>query len=118
MNLSLTDEQHFLRETFSSLFAKEASPTRVRNAESMGHDPALWELLIETGALGVGVSEDLGGGGGGLLELALIAEEAGRRVAPVPFPETAAAARLLATCGERDRPHHAPPGRQRVSPAH
>ena len=115
MNLSLTDEQHFLRETFSSLFAKEASPTRVRNAESMGHDPALWELLIETGALGVGVSEDLGGGGGGLLELALIAEEAGRRVAPVPFPETAAAARLLAACGVADLLHDALSGARLVS---
>ena len=54
MNLALTDEQHFLRDTFSSLFAKEASPTRVRNAELIGYDSALWALLIETGALGVG----------------------------------------------------------------
>ena len=115
MNLALTDEQHFLRETFSSLFAKEASPTRVRNAEPIGHDSALWALLIEIGALGIGVSEDLGGGGGGLLELALIAEEAGRRVAPVPFPETAAAARLLAACGVGDLLHDALSGARLVS---
>jgi alkylation response protein AidB-like acyl-CoA dehydrogenase len=115
VNLALTDEQHLLQVTFSSLFAKEASPTRVRIAESIGHDPGLWELLIETGALGVGVSEDLGGGGGGLLELALIAEEAGRRVAPVPFPETAAAARLLAACGVRDLLYDALSGARLVS---
>jgi alkylation response protein AidB-like acyl-CoA dehydrogenase len=54
--------------------------------------------MIATGALGVGVPEDVGGGGGGILELALIAEEAGRRVAPIPFAEPAAAARLLAAC--------------------
>jgi len=99
VNLALTEEQQFVRHTFSTLFGKEADPTRVRAAEPLGHDPALWAHMIATGALGVGVPDDAGGGGGGVLELALIAEEAGRRVAPVPFAEPAAAARLLAACG-------------------
>lgn len=98
MNLGLTEEQQFVRVTFSNLFGKEASPANVRAAEPLGHDPTLWAQVIATGALGVGVPEDVGGGGGGILELALIAEEAGRRVAPVPFAEPAAAARLLAAC--------------------
>jgi alkylation response protein AidB-like acyl-CoA dehydrogenase len=98
LNLGLTEEQQFVRGTFSTLFGKEAAPERVRAAEPLGHDPALWAQIIATGALGVGVPEDLGGGGGGILELALIAEEAGRRVAPIPFAEPAAAARLLAAC--------------------
>ena len=42
----------------------------------------LWAHVIATGALGVGIPESIGGGGGGLLELALIAEEAGRRGRP------------------------------------
>ena len=99
MNLALTEEQQFVRQTFSGLFAKEADPSRVRAAEPIGHDPDLWAHLIATGALGVGVPEESGGGGGGLLELALIAEEAGRRVAPIPFAEPAVAARLLVACG-------------------
>jgi alkylation response protein AidB-like acyl-CoA dehydrogenase len=98
LNLGLTEEQQFVRGTFSTLFGKEASPARVRAAEPRGHDPALWAQMIATGALGVGVPEDVGGGGGGILELALIAEEAGRRVAPIPFAEPAVAARLLAAC--------------------
>lgn len=102
MNLSLTEEQQFVRETFSSLFATESPPSRVREAEATGHAPVLWDLIVQTGALGVGVAEDVGGGGGGLLELALIAEEAGRKVAPIPFAEPAAAARLLADCGASD----------------
>ncbi len=101
MNLALTEEQQFVRQTFSALFGKEADPARVRAAEPLGHDPDLWAHLIATGALGVGIPEDIGGGGGGLLELALIAEEAGRRVAPIPFVEPAAAARLLAAYGAR-----------------
>jgi alkylation response protein AidB-like acyl-CoA dehydrogenase len=101
VNLALTEEQQFVRQTFSALFGKEADPARVRAAEPSGHDAELWGHLIATGALGVGIPESIGGGGGGLLELALIAEEAGRRVAPVPFAEPAAAARLLAACGAR-----------------
>jgi alkylation response protein AidB-like acyl-CoA dehydrogenase len=101
VNLALTEEQQFVRQTFSALFAKEADPPRVRAAEPLGHDPRLWDHVIATGALGVGIPESIGGGGGGLLELALIAEEAGRRVAPIPFAEPAAAARLLAACGSR-----------------
>lgn len=102
MNLALTEDQQFVRQTFSALFGKEADPARVRAAEPLGHDPDLWAHLIATGALGVGIPEDIGGGGGGLLELALIAEEAGRRVAPIPFAEPAAAARLLAVYGMRN----------------
>jgi alkylation response protein AidB-like acyl-CoA dehydrogenase len=105
VNLALTEEQQFVRETFASLFAKESSAARVRQAEAAGHDPDLWQLLVETGALGVGVPQDSGGGGGGLLELALIAEEAGRRVAAVPLPEMAAAVRLLAECGAGELLH-------------
>jgi alkylation response protein AidB-like acyl-CoA dehydrogenase len=101
VNLALTEDQQFVRQTFSGLFSKEAEPARVRAAEPSGHDPQLWAHLIATGALGVGIPENVGGGGGGLLELALIAEEAGRRVAPIPFAEPAAAARLLAACNAR-----------------
>jgi alkylation response protein AidB-like acyl-CoA dehydrogenase len=101
VNLALTEEQQFVRQTFSGLFGKEADPARVRAAEPLGYDPDLWAHLVSTGAVGVGVSEDSGGGGGGILELALIAEEAGRRLAPIPFAEPAAAARLLAACGAR-----------------
>ena len=99
MNLALTDDQQAVREVFSRLFAKESSPERVRAAEPLGHDPELWKHIVGTDALGVGVIEDAGGGGAGLLELALIATEAGRHLAPIPFAEPAAAARLLAACG-------------------
>jgi alkylation response protein AidB-like acyl-CoA dehydrogenase len=101
VNLALTEDQQLVRQTFSALFSKEADPARVRAAEPLGFDPQLWAHLIATGALGVGIPESIGGGGGGLLELALIAEEAGRRVAPAPFAEPAVAARLLAACDMR-----------------
>jgi alkylation response protein AidB-like acyl-CoA dehydrogenase len=115
MNLGLTDEQHAVREAFAEMFAKEATVDRVRAAEPLGFDAALADLITATGALGIGVAESAGGGGGGLLELALIAEEAGRRLAPVPLAEPAAAARLLSGVGNLSLLGDALDGTRRVT---
>jgi len=102
VNLRLTDEQRALRETFAGLFAKECTPDVVRAAEPLGHDSSLWARMSDIGLLNIGVPEDLGGAGAGLFELVLVAEEAGRRLAPVPLAESIAATRLLAACGAND----------------
>ncbi len=105
VDLGLTREQRAVREAFAALFAKQATPERVRRAEagpSMGFDGLLWRHYADIGALGIGVPSDCGGEEGGLLELALVAEEAGRRLAPIPVAETAAAARLLGRMHEKE----------------
>jgi alkylation response protein AidB-like acyl-CoA dehydrogenase len=102
VDLGLTQEQRALRDAFAALFAKESSPQRVRSAESAGFDAPLWRHYADIGALGIGVPSDCGGGDGGLLELALVAEEAGRRLAPIPIAQTAAAARLLGRLREKE----------------
>src|ERR1700694_5478205 len=102
MDLRLTEEQRAVRDTFAALFRKESTPQRVRIAESAGFDEPLWQRYADIGALGIGVPSDCGGGDGGLLELALVAEEAGRRLAPIPVAETAAAARLLGRLREKE----------------
>lgn len=102
MDLRLTGEQISVRETFAVLFRDESPPRRVRAAELTGIDERLWRLYAETGALGIGIPPELGGGGGGMLDLALVAEEAGRRLAPIPFVESAVAARLLGRLGDKE----------------
>jgi alkylation response protein AidB-like acyl-CoA dehydrogenase len=102
VDLGLTREQRAVGEAFAALFGKQATPERVRRSEALGFDPLLWRHYADIGALGIGVPSHCGGGDGGLLELALVAEEAGRRLAPIPFAETAAAARLLGRLGEKE----------------
>ena len=102
MNLRLTEEQQALRETFAALFAKECTPDVVRGAEPLGHDASLWARMSDIGLFHIGVPEDLGGAGAGLFELVLVAEEAGRRLAPVPLAETVAATRLVGACGAKN----------------
>lgn len=86
MDLALTPEQGARRASVTALLAKHASPEQVRAAEPIGHDDALWRALGRQGWV------DLPD----LLDLALVAEELGRHLAPVPFAEVAAARRRYA----------------------
>ena len=65
-----------------------------------GIDDDAWRLLgREMGLAGLGIAEDAGGAGGGLAELAVVAEELGRSLLPVPFfSSTVLAGQVLAGC--------------------
>jgi len=98
MNLRLSADQQLLVDTFASLY-RDLSPTSVvRAAESgSGIDNKLWTALVETGAITMGVPEEHGGGGAEMLDLALVAEQHGRHLAPAPLIEAQVATRLLAS---------------------
>jgi alkylation response protein AidB-like acyl-CoA dehydrogenase len=96
MDLSLSEDQLTLRAAFAEFFDKEATVERVRAAEPLGFDQELWAKLAGTGAVAMGLPEDAGGGGASCLDLVLVAEQYGRRIAPVPFVEAAAAGHVLA----------------------
>jgi alkylation response protein AidB-like acyl-CoA dehydrogenase len=99
VDLALSDVQQELVAAFANLLAKSASPEQVRAAEPMGFDAGLWRTLGETGAVPMAVPERRGGWGATLLDLALVAEQLGRAVAPAPVIEAQVAARLLASIG-------------------
>ncbi len=63
-------------------------------------DPAAWSALAGLGATGLLVPANLGGAGAGVTEAALVSEELGRVLLPVPYLSAAVtAARLLAGLG-------------------
>lgn len=96
LDLDLTTEQRQLVESFAALYRKHAAPEHVRAAEPLGFDKSLWGHVLEIGAVAMAVREESGGWGASPLDLALIAEQQGRFVAPVPMVEAQVAARLLA----------------------
>jgi alkylation response protein AidB-like acyl-CoA dehydrogenase len=102
MDLSLGEDQLSLRAAFAEFFDKESTVERVRAAEPLGFDQDLWTKLAGTGAVAMGLPEDAGGGGASHLDLVLVAEQYGRRIAPVPFPEAVAAGSVLAQAGAAD----------------
>jgi alkylation response protein AidB-like acyl-CoA dehydrogenase len=99
MDLELSPEQRALVDTFSQFFARECPTTRVRAAEPLGFDQGLWDALISMEVPGMGLPERVGGGGASMLDLALVGEEFGQCLAPVPFTEHVVAANLCASAG-------------------
>lgn len=105
MDLSLSDEQEQLVETFQAFFAKECPPTVVRASEETGgFDRELWDAFGALGGPTMGVDAAAGGGGATMLDLVLVAEQFGAVLAPIPLVEGLAAGRLLATGGAAVRP--------------
>jgi alkylation response protein AidB-like acyl-CoA dehydrogenase len=102
MDLSLGEDQLTLRAAFAEFFDKESTLERVRAAEPLGFDQDLWTKLAGTGAVAMGLPEDAGGGGASHLDLVLVAEQYGRRIAPVPFTEAVTAGHVLAQAGAAD----------------
>jgi alkylation response protein AidB-like acyl-CoA dehydrogenase len=94
MDFGLSDEQRLLADSLAGFLEKELPPARVRAiaAGDQGHDAGLWRALAEQGAAGVGVPEDFGGSGLGLLDLAVVSQALGFACAPTPFLSTAAMA--------------------------
>jgi len=93
---SLSSDQEAVRDAFAEFFRNECPSERVRAAEPLGYDEKLWRQLADMGAASMGLPEQAGGDGASLVDLLLVAEEAGAALAPVPFIEHVAASRALA----------------------
>src|SRR3954465_14499088 len=103
MDFTFSPEQQELREAVRGLAADRSSSAHVRAAMASatpGFDPDLWRVVgTEMGLLGVGVDEELGGAGGGFVDAAVVMEEAGRALMPVPLMSTLVASQVLARAG-------------------
>lgn len=113
MNFDFSDEQKQLREQARRFFADTSSIETVRHILD-GPDPydrSLWKKLGEMGFLGAAIPEEYGGLGVGYLELCVIAEEAGRSLAPVPIASSIyLAAELLKAAGTDEQKRKWLPG--------
>ena len=93
MELQLNEEQTAFVETVRKFLAAECPIPAVRALEHEpdGFDRSVWRRACELGWTSLLVSEDDGGGSlseHGLADLALVAEEMGRAVAPGPLVPT------------------------------
>jgi alkylation response protein AidB-like acyl-CoA dehydrogenase len=100
---NLSPEQDAYQEAFRGWLSDGAAPDVVRRWLDAGDAAAFEKLVADGGWGGVGLPEDLGGQGGGLVELALTAEELARAAAPsAGWLATVLAAPALAQSGHRD----------------
>lgn len=101
MNLSLSDEQVFLRDAARGALSRfdtlEAARTGLEDAATL---PDLWPTAVEAGWPGMLIPEDAGGAGLAPFDAMLVAEEIGRALAGVPFLGVLPATILLAAGGD------------------
>ncbi|MGW3166323.1 acyl-CoA dehydrogenase [Streptomyces sp. NPDC001142] len=101
MGIGITEEQRELAQAVRGWLARAVPPEKVREllgAEAPavpGARPGYWGALAEQGLLSVHLPEKCGGGGGRLLDLAVVLEETGRGVLPGPHLATTLAAAVL-----------------------
>jgi alkylation response protein AidB-like acyl-CoA dehydrogenase len=86
MDLDFTEEQQMLREMVRAVCNEHASVEVARQFEDdpKGYPDGLWKQLVELGLVGILIPEKFGGQGQSLLEAAVVYEEFGRALAPIP----------------------------------
>ncbi|OBI30702.1 acyl-CoA dehydrogenase family protein [Mycobacterium sp. E2238] len=102
-------EKTLFTSTTQAFLEKEAPLRRVRelHASGMSFDPAWWRRAAELGWTGLLVPEELGGGSvsdSGLADLAMVAEQLGKTVAPGPLYPVSVVLAALVECADR-QPH-------------
>ncbi len=108
-DLLYSDTENALRDSVRRLFADRCPPELVTRAYDAQPPAAqdfsdLWrKLSVELGVAGLLVPESLGGAGASAREAAVVMEEIGRVVAPVPFLSSAVLATVaLSSAGETE----------------
>lgn len=90
MDFTYDSEQNDLREAVAALLARAYGDSEARRKTTKtdpGFDEKVWTQLAEMGLLGLPFAEEHGGAGAGPVEVAIVAEEIGRVLAPEPFVE-------------------------------
>lgn len=91
MDFSISDEQEQIVDLARKMMRDKATLERMTDLETgpgPRFDSDLWSAMSEAGLLGIAIAEEHGGADMGFLELALILEQVGLTVAPIPFLET------------------------------
>ena len=112
MDFQYGTEQDDFRESLRRFLSDQAPPERVREvAAGDGHDSRLWQRLCTELQLPVlHAPEKYGGAGGTLVETAIVFEEAGRALAPVPLASTAFAIEAVLRMGDAEQRSRLLPG--------
>lgn len=87
MQFELNETQRMIRDGARRLLSTEFDSAKARAVEASadGYSPEIWSQLTDLGWSSVMVPETAGGGGLGVLELCVLAEEMGRAAASTPL---------------------------------
>ena len=99
--LAITDEHSDLADSATGQLTRLSTRAAARATLEGGsaHPDAVWKAAGDLGWLGLALSEEHGGSGFGLSELAVVLEAQGRELSPGPFLPTVAASLVIDRCG-------------------
>jgi alkylation response protein AidB-like acyl-CoA dehydrogenase len=108
MEIALSDDQEFFRDTTRKFLGSECPIPKVRSLRSNpdGFERDYWRQGAELGWTSLLVPEDLGGGsvsGNGVADLALVADAFGAHVAPGPLLPCSVVATALSRSGSAEQ---------------
>ena len=100
-----SDEQTMLATTVREFVDATGDLDRVREMSltESAIDRELWDGLAEMGLIGLHIPEEYGGAGFGMPELAVVFQELGRMVAPVPLLSSVLASAAILKAGTDDQ---------------
>ncbi|MEV0317842.1 acyl-CoA dehydrogenase [Streptomyces sp. NPDC050658] len=106
MGIGITEEQRELAAAARGWIGRAVPPEEIRKLldapSGAGGRPAHWDGLAAQGLLAAHLPEEYGGGGGDLVDLAVVLEEAGRAALPGPCLASALASAVLHRAGARE----------------
>lgn len=106
MDFSFTEEQEAVRDLAARIFGDLCTPERLKEIGSSDErvDRRLWKELGSAGLLSVGLPESCGGADLGFVAAGIVAEEAGRAAAAVPYSASVVwAAMAIAQFGSEEQ---------------
>jgi alkylation response protein AidB-like acyl-CoA dehydrogenase len=115
MEVTLTDDQEFFRDTTRKFLTAECPTSTIRAlaGSAAGFEPDYWRQGADLGWTSLLVPEEHGGGsvsGRGVIDLTLVADAFGRHVAPGPLVPTNVVAATIARSGsDQQRDEHLGP---------
>jgi alkylation response protein AidB-like acyl-CoA dehydrogenase len=105
MDLRETDEQRLLRSSVAAMAAEYGHDYLLEKARTGGKTTELWTAAGKAGYLGVAVPAEYGGGGAGMVELSIVAEEIAAAGCPLLLivVSPAIAATVIASSGTTEQ---------------
>ncbi|MBV8949578.1 MAG: acyl-CoA/acyl-ACP dehydrogenase [Actinobacteria bacterium] len=90
MDFSFSEEQEAVRDLAKQILEGQVTHERLKELEAGDErfDRKVWQELANAGLLGIALPESVGGAGQSFLAAALLLEQVGRTVAPVPVLAT------------------------------
>lgn len=109
MDFSLTDEQRDIVGLATQILNDHCTLERLKAVEGSEDrfDRELWAKFAKAGLLGASLPQSVDGSGGSFVDICLLLEQQGRRMAPIPLlPTIVSAAMPLARFGSAEQQQH------------